>query len=97
MEDLRVRGVWDALGLQPGTLSPDRAGPAAHFRIAHGVLVSILEPGTRIPLQRGPYNGVLRLHLALIVPQMPGSAGAKDQNRATSVRRLPRPRPWALD
>ncbi|MGK0565769.1 aspartyl/asparaginyl beta-hydroxylase domain-containing protein [Bordetella bronchiseptica] len=48
-------------------------------------------------MQRGPYNGVLRLHLALIVPQMPGSAGAMDQNRATSVRRLPRPRPWALD
>jgi aspartyl/asparaginyl beta-hydroxylase (cupin superfamily) len=30
---------------------------------------SILEPGKRIPLHRGPYNGVLRLHLGLIVPQ----------------------------
>ncbi|VFR16192.1 lipid A-myristate beta-hydroxylase [plant metagenome] len=30
---------------------------------------SILEPGKRIPLHRGPYNGVLRLHLALIVPE----------------------------
>jgi ornithine lipid ester-linked acyl 2-hydroxylase len=30
---------------------------------------SILEPGKRIPLHRGPYNGVLRLHLGLVVPQ----------------------------
>jgi ornithine lipid ester-linked acyl 2-hydroxylase len=30
---------------------------------------SILYPGTRIPPHRGPYNGVLRLHLAIIVPQ----------------------------
>ncbi|ARP92327.1 aspartyl beta-hydroxylase [Bordetella genomosp. 9] len=29
---------------------------------------SILEPGKRIPLHTGPYNGVLRLHLALVVP-----------------------------
>ncbi|OZI21037.1 aspartyl beta-hydroxylase [Bordetella genomosp. 9] len=29
---------------------------------------SILEPGKRIPLHRGPYNGVLRLHLGLVVP-----------------------------
>jgi beta-hydroxylase len=31
---------------------------------------SILEPGKRIPMHRGPYNGVLRLHLALVVPRM---------------------------
>ncbi len=30
---------------------------------------SILEPGKYIPPHRGPYNGVLRLHLGLIVPQ----------------------------
>ncbi|MFJ2991798.1 aspartyl/asparaginyl beta-hydroxylase domain-containing protein [Pandoraea sp. NPDC087047] len=30
---------------------------------------SILSPGKRIPLHRGPYNGVLRLHLALKVPR----------------------------
>lgn len=30
---------------------------------------SILEPGKRIPRHRGPYNGVLRLHLGLIVPE----------------------------
>ena len=31
-------------------------------------LFSILEPGKRLPPHRGPYNGVLRLHLGLIVP-----------------------------
>ncbi|MBO1111314.1 aspartyl/asparaginyl beta-hydroxylase domain-containing protein [Bordetella petrii] len=30
---------------------------------------SILEPGKRIPLHRGPYNGVLRLHVGLVVPE----------------------------
>ena len=33
------------------------------------VMFSILEPGKRIPPHRGPYNGVLRLHLGLIVPE----------------------------
>lgn len=32
-------------------------------------MLSILEPGKHIPAHRGPYNGVLRLHLGLIVPQ----------------------------
>lgn len=32
-------------------------------------MFSILEPGARIPAHRGPYNGVLRLHLGLIVPE----------------------------
>lgn len=30
---------------------------------------SILEPGKHIPPHRGPYNGVLRLHLGLIIPE----------------------------
>jgi len=32
-------------------------------------MFSILEPGKRIPPHRGPYNGVLRLHLGLMIPQ----------------------------
>ena len=32
------------------------------------VMYSILEPGKHLPAHRGPYNGVLRLHLGLIVP-----------------------------
>ncbi len=32
---------------------------------------SILEAGKRIPLHTGPYNGVLRLHLGLVVPDPP--------------------------
>ena len=31
-------------------------------------MFSILEPGKHIPHHRGPYNGVLRLHVGLIVP-----------------------------
>lgn len=30
---------------------------------------SILEPGKQLPPHRGPYNGVLRLHLGLIIPE----------------------------
>ncbi len=30
---------------------------------------SILEPGKHLPPHRGPYNGVLRLHLGLMVPE----------------------------
>ena len=32
-------------------------------------MFSILEPGKHIPHHRGPYNGVLRLHVGLIVPE----------------------------
>jgi beta-hydroxylase len=31
-------------------------------------MFSILEPGKHVPHHRGPYNGVLRLHLGLIIP-----------------------------
>ena len=33
-------------------------------------MFSIFEPGKHLPAHRGPYNGVLRLHLGLIVPEM---------------------------
>lgn len=32
-------------------------------------MFSVLEPGKRLPPHRGPYNGVLRLHLGLLIPQ----------------------------
>ena len=32
-------------------------------------MFSILEPGKRLPPHRGPYNGVLRLHLGLLIPE----------------------------
>ena len=32
-------------------------------------IFSIMEPGKHLPPHRGPYNGVLRLHLGLIVPE----------------------------
>ena len=33
------------------------------------VMFSIFEPNKHLPAHRGPYNGVLRLHLGLIVPE----------------------------
>lgn len=32
-------------------------------------MFSVLEPGKRLPPHRGPYNGVLRLHLGLVIPE----------------------------
>lgn len=34
-------------------------------------MFSIFEPGKHLKAHRGPYNGVLRLHLGLIVPEAP--------------------------
>ena len=48
-------------------------------------LFSILEPGKRLPPHRGPYNGVLRLHLGLIVPE---------PRERTAIRVGPEQRHW---
>jgi ornithine lipid ester-linked acyl 2-hydroxylase len=48
-------------------------------------MFSILEPGRRIPPHRGPYNGVLRLHLGLIVPE---------PRERTAIRVGPERRHW---
>ena len=40
-------------------------------------MFSILEPGKHLPPHRGPYNGVLRLHLGLIVPQPRDALGIR--------------------
>jgi aspartyl/asparaginyl beta-hydroxylase (cupin superfamily) len=34
-----------------------------------GAMFSVLEPGQRLPAHCGPYNGLLRLHLGLIIPE----------------------------
>jgi beta-hydroxylase len=45
------------------------------WRVVQGIpglttaMFSILEPGKRLPPHRGPYNGVLRLHLGLLIPE----------------------------
>ncbi len=43
-------------------------------------MFSIFEPGKRLPPHRGPYNGVLRLHLGLLVP--PGRVGIRIGDQA---------------
>jgi beta-hydroxylase len=40
-------------------------------------LFSIFEPGKHLPAHRGPYNGVLRFHLGLRVPDAPDKIGIK--------------------
>lgn len=40
-------------------------------------MFSIFEPGKRLPPHRGPYNGVLRLHLGLLVPEHGGNLGIR--------------------
>ena len=44
------------------------------------VMFSILEPGKHLPPHRGPYNGVLRLHLGLIVPEPRADLGIRVEN-----------------
>jgi beta-hydroxylase len=44
------------------------------------VMFSILEPGKHLPPHRGPYNGVLRLHLGLIVPEPHEQLGIRVEN-----------------
>ena len=38
---------------------------------------SYYEPGKHLPPHRGPYNGVLRFHLGLIVPPEPDKIGIR--------------------
>lgn len=40
-------------------------------------MFSIFEPGKHLPPHRGPYNGVLRLHLGLIVPAAGNDLGIR--------------------
>jgi aspartyl/asparaginyl beta-hydroxylase (cupin superfamily) len=44
-------------------------------------MFSILEPGKHLPPHRGPYNGVLRLHLGLIVPAPRERLGIRIEHR----------------
>lgn len=48
---------------------PATALALRHIPGVRTAFFSILEPGKRLPPHRGPYNGVLRLHLGLIVPE----------------------------
>ena len=44
------------------------------------VMFSIFEPNKHLPPHRGPYNGVLRLHLGLIVPEPRELLGIRVEN-----------------
>ena len=61
------------------------------WRVVQGIpglttaMFSILEPGKRLPPHRGPYNGVLRLHLGLLVPEPRERAAIRVGPRATPL------------
>jgi aspartyl/asparaginyl beta-hydroxylase (cupin superfamily) len=40
-------------------------------------MFSVFQPGKHLPPHRGPYNGVLRLHLGLLVPEHDGNLGIR--------------------
>lgn len=40
-------------------------------------MFSVFQPGKRLPPHRGPYNGVLRLHLGLLVPEHDDDLGIR--------------------
>ena len=44
-------------------------------------MFSIFEPGKHLPPHRGPYNGVLRFHLGLLVPDEPDKIGIRVDDR----------------
>ncbi|MGN6549642.1 MAG: aspartyl/asparaginyl beta-hydroxylase domain-containing protein [Pararhizobium sp.] len=44
-------------------------------------MFSIFEPGKHLPPHRGPYNGVLRFHLGLIVPDEPEKIAIRIQDQ----------------
>lgn len=43
-------------------------------------MFSIFQPGKRLPPHRGPYNGLLRLHLGLLVPEHDTNLGIRVGN-----------------
>jgi len=71
-------GIWD----DPNCLRCPRT--AAVLRAVPGLTTaffSILGPGKRLPAHYGPYRGVLRHHLALVVPEPAGLSGIKVGNQ----------------
>jgi aspartyl/asparaginyl beta-hydroxylase (cupin superfamily) len=49
-------------------------------------MFSIFEPGKRLPPHRGPYNGVLRAHLGLLVPEPPSACAIRVGSEIRSWR-----------
>lgn len=56
-------------------ICPNTSSAIGEIPGIRGAFFSILEPGAHISRHRGPYKGVLRCHLALVVPQNEKSCG----------------------
>jgi len=51
---------------------------------------SILAPGKHLPAHRGPYKGVMRYHLGLLIPSRPTNAASASTPRPATGPRAPR-------
>jgi aspartyl/asparaginyl beta-hydroxylase (cupin superfamily) len=84
LEDIRVGRLRDQVRAQYHALSQT-------WRIVQKTpglktaMFSIFEPGKRLPPHRGRYNGVLRLHLGLRVPEPRASPGHPDWIREPAL------------
>lgn len=67
----RCPATWAALRTIPGLTT-------AFF--------SVLEPGKRLPPHRGPYKGVLRYHLGVIIPERAAACGIEVAGESRSWR-----------
>ena len=71
---LKHEGSWvgEHRDSSPGTVAAVAAVPDAV-----GAAFSVLEPGARLPVHRGPDPGVLRYHLGVVVPDPPELCGLR--------------------
>jgi ornithine lipid ester-linked acyl 2-hydroxylase len=58
-------------------LCPETWRLVQHIPGLRTAMFSIFQPGKRLPPHRGPYNGVLRLHLGLLVPEHDNNLGIR--------------------
>jgi len=74
--NVRVGNAWKTFLLKAykkpieknASLCPYTAAFISKYPFIYTTWFSILEAGKTIPIHRGPYNGILRYHLALVVP-----------------------------
>jgi ornithine lipid ester-linked acyl 2-hydroxylase len=68
--------VYDNCNLCPNTTKTVRS-----IQGMKTAMFSVFEPGTHLLPHRGPYNGLLRYHLALMVPENYNQCGIKLNNK----------------
>jgi aspartyl/asparaginyl beta-hydroxylase (cupin superfamily) len=78
--DQRWRVYWiKAFGMQRDTLCPTITRIVSQHPQIFNVMLSRLEPGMKIRAHQGPFRGVMRYHLGLLVPK--GYVGLRVANK----------------